>query len=307
MSFSLFNLQREHHEAKETEFASNIVIDSKNSCIIPKWEFCAGSTFATPTISKPSSYLLATYNDFTTIKDGDGGYDGGTRINLTGIDLPKDYFWRLHADNYWDGNNQVYISDYTLSNKISVDALNHKVTYIKEVFAIELTGTESWITWTTNSYTHNNTPCTSIQGSIKSSAPFSTSGPFQVDLRCSHFSYDTTGGGNPTIQNHWCTWGPSMWLFYNVSGISSVTAWTNFLKAQYNAGTPVTIYTPRDLPDYSDFYREYTDITTTALGQYLLNLTVPFSQGIGQMTYKSSCELNTTAKPLLKLYYLDNR
>lgn len=306
MSFSLFNLQREHYEVKTTSFMKQPSFTSKVSCRIPKLKICFAANYSTPSSTSPSKYVVSSYQHIGLYKNNEASPYLGKRLSINSTDIAEidpDMFWSLNGLYYTFAGEAC--PDTTFANYVELDLVNQKVTYVKEVFAIKLTGGEDWLEWDINDYTYSGTNCKVFQGYVRNTAPFSTSGPFQSDLRCSHYAYDGTGGQNPTIQNSWTTRGPSIWVVYNPSGITTLKEWIKYLAAQNANGTPVTMYTPRDLPDYSDMYRESRDITDTALGQYLLNNLSDLYQVIGNITIQAGA--NTTLLSTMQLNYLDSK
>ena len=206
---SMFDILRTQHSIKESEFSSELTISSKMSCYIPKWEFCAGNVFTEPTGTSPSYYKIATSNEFVTYKDGEISSDNSTVIQLEDItDMPEDCFWTLCGDCYLPDNTLV--PNCTFSNKVLVDYKNKKVTYIKEVFCLKITGEETWINW---NYSGDSSSA-HIYCTFTDEAPFYTSGPFQSDLRCSHYPWMTFDGSGNFKSNTWETWGPGQCHFY---------------------------------------------------------------------------------------------
>jgi hypothetical protein len=306
---SLFNLLcQQPSRIKESPFASDISFKTSVACQIPKWEFCAGSKFGTPSIQSPATFSRAGTNSCTVSVNGEGQHLDFPSINLGSIinTLPDGCFWQLNG-KWYSTNGEL--EDYPLINKVIVDKLAQKVYYSQVLFALRFTGDDPWCTWTFSNSSNYGPP--SAHCTLNELAPFTLSGPYNTDLKCSHFkpygAYDPNTG-KWTYDNSsttWEFWGKNALRIYRPAGISTLSDWLSFLRSENTAGRPLTIYTPIDLEDYSDFVYNKTDITSTPLGQYLLNLNPPFEQYAGNMRYEMSCSLSNANNAKIKLYYLD--
>lgn len=276
MSFSLFNLQREHYEVKDTNQTVWLQdLNTEISCVMPKFELCCGSHLDNKSILTTSTgqtfeipYVMHKVNTknlpvWIKINYPDAVNEFSIASWTDIDDIPEDAFISLYTPNGPMDENWM-TSPYTFFNSIIVDQVNKKI-YLKKVIRKYIfTGEENWqeFQWGDNAYYCVLNVWREGSGRYEplcTHAPkYSQNSSFCLDMLC-------------TTQNKLDP------MFFGVgTKFSTVEAFKAEIKRQYDNGTPITMwYIPSngEPADVEERLTEIVDITETSpkLAQFLLN------------------------------------
>lgn len=320
MSTSLFNLQREHYTTVVSEYEESVTITSNQTCLIPMYEIVFNSEFKSPGLisaSQPSPRAPWKHHTVLSKKipctiTTDSGETIATWNWQDLTDIPEDLFIGRSFSGQGTNWNESIIS----GNSLIVDQTHHQV-YLKRLFTkVVLTGDEPW-EWETGGGPNSN--------GIRIYVPNTFySGRYDIIGGCTHFpDWQLATGWETDIWIDCATYDtqshPEIGIgFFNaLAHYSSVEDFKNFLRQEFQKGTPVTcwlISTNWEIRDLEDTGIEFgytpplENLTEThpVFANYILNTFDKLKQVSGNNTYTISTN-NDAYKGRIKLHYLTTR
>ena len=323
MSFSLFNLQREHYTTAVSDYAEAVTINSAQNCIIPMYEIVFNSEFKSPgLISSSHPAPQAPWKHHTVLSKKIPctiTTDSGEIIatwnwqNLT--DIPEDLFIGRSFGGQGTNYNESIIS----GNSLIVDQTNKQV-YLKRLFTkVVLTGDEPW-EWDTGG---SNLGVS--MGHYRVFVPNTVASPrYDCANGCTHFpDCSNVANWNGDIWVDVCTYDTTqhpelgIGFFNSKQHYATLEQFKEFLRGEYQKGTPVTIWLLQsnwDIQDLEEAGLEFgytpalENLTEThpVFSKYILNSINKIRQLSGTTSYIISTD-NTNYKGKIKLHYLKTR
>ena len=322
MSISLFNLQREHYELKDSTTYPNAVFQSKVSTPVQELELGFTSLYKQGTLDGTA----ATPGSWTTVYNSSRAFKIINRLEDRNVGQSYSLTYSTKADNelFYSLPQPSYGYDKPFYNRITIDYLNKKVIIKKEIQTFELVDLVPDVV-TPNIKLSANDPYTWTQIIYNvEGLPMIFTGPWQDTIVCTHLLNNSTGSLSMS-NSYFETWGHTAGnkchcrIYLKNSGIQSATTWLKYLAQQKTAGTPVTFYYVSANPDtfsYETQTYEPERVTIEFPGsksphntfaRSLLRLTPPKQfYGLNDLTVLSS-NFNTSISNQIKVKYLATR